>query len=184
MPMRRTRLLAHTAAIALLLATPAVLLAHAPLESSDPEAGANLEEPPGEVVMTFAGELDPDGSGFVVTDADGVEIGAGEVDLDVAERNVIRGEITVDAPGVYTVTWTSVAPDGHAESGEFSFGYRADPGTAGSTSGSVGADEQTPPNSAVAPLAGPRPSVMLGVLLLGLATLAGSRAVALRVRSR
>ena len=107
-------------------ALPAVALAHAELVSSDPEAGANLNTAPTEVTLTFDDELDPDGSGFTVTDHHGDEVGTGELDLDVADRNVVRGAVSISEPGVYTVEWAILGLDGHEISGSFSFGYQSD----------------------------------------------------------
>ena len=104
-PMRKPARLPLTflAAVAL-LAIPAVASAHVELVSSSPEAGANLDTAPTEVTVTFDDELDPDHSTFTVADADGNEVGSGEVDLTVADRNVMHGDGTISDPGVYTVS--------------------------------------------------------------------------------
>ena len=138
-----------------LLALPAVASAHAELVSSDPADGAVLDAPPSEVVLTFEGEV-TDESGFTVSDADGAEVGTGELDLDVAERNVLRGAVTITEPGTYTVDWTGVAEDGHPETGSYTFTYEP-------------VDDGESPDTAL-PLAsapGPLP-VVGGLLLLGL----------------
>jgi methionine-rich copper-binding protein CopC len=109
-----------------LAAFPAVASAHAELVSSDPVAGSNLDAAPTEVTLTFDDELEPDGSGFTVTDHHGDEVGSGELDLDVADRNVLSGAVTITEPGVYTVAWTVLGADGHEISGTFSFGYQTD----------------------------------------------------------
>lgn len=114
--------------------------------------------------MTFESELDPDGSKFMVTDGSGVEVGAGELDLDVADRNEMRGDVEISEPGIYTVTWTTVAADGDEDSGEFTFGYRADP--AGST-------DEGGPNTATSS-GGDLRLVVAGAALL---TIAASRSV-------
>lgn len=123
--MRIRNLFALMAALSLAL-VPAVVAAHAHLETSAPAAGENLDEAPDEVVLTFDDELNPDGSSFTVTDADGTEVGSGEVDLDVADRSEMRGDVAIDEPGLYTVTWTIVGSDGHEVTGEFSFGFQSD----------------------------------------------------------
>ena len=161
--MRRTRLIPIAAVAAILLAMPAVVAAHAELVSSDPAPGERLEEAPSEVSITFDGELEPE-SGFTVTDADGHEVGAGELDLDIAERNVLRGPVTITDPGVYTVTWTAVSDDGHPEEGSFAFGYDAD-----------ATGPSSAPNTALPSGAGDAlVSVGLALLLLA-ATTAGRR---------
>ena len=55
----RTRVLLAATLGGALLALPAVASAHAPLESSTPKAGDNLDTAPSTVTLTFAGELDP-----------------------------------------------------------------------------------------------------------------------------
>jgi hypothetical protein len=119
--------------------------------------------------MTFGGELDPEGSSFVVTDADGIEVGTGEVDLDVAERDEMRGAVDITEPGEYTVAWSSAAADGHPEEGTFTFTV-VDPGATGGTQGT--------PDTALPVPAGPHPLVLAGPALLGMAAIAGVRTVA------
>ncbi len=99
--------------------------AHVELITSSPAAGANLPTAPTAVTITFDDELDPDLSSFTVTDAGSVEVGAGEVDLTVADRNVMTGPVTITQPGVYTVTYLVAGVDVHELEGSFSFGYQA-----------------------------------------------------------
>ena len=141
---------------ALLLIGVAPVAAHESIISSDPAAGARLAEPPTEVVLVFSGELDPPGSSFVVVDASGADVGSGEVDLDVADRNVLRGDVTITGDGAYDVRWTAVAADGHAEEGTLSF--------------AVG--PATSPDTAMTTLT---PSTTLGLGLLGVAAALGLR---------
>jgi methionine-rich copper-binding protein CopC len=131
-----------------LLALPAVAAAHAELVASDPAAGAVLSVAPSAVELTFDGELDPDGSGFTVLGPSGGLVGAGEVDLQVAERNVLSGDVDATADGAYEVRWTAVSIDGHAEEGSLAF--------------SVGT-EAAAPNTA---LPGPIDARPVGILLI------------------
>jgi methionine-rich copper-binding protein CopC len=140
-------------ALAATLVAPTVVLAHADLVSTSPADGENLDEAPTEVVMVFAGEIDPDGSGFTVTDGDGNVVGEGAADLEVAERNEMRGAVDIDESGVFSVTWTSVAADGFVANGTFRFGYQADPAA---------------PNTATSP-PGDSQLIVAGVALLILA---------------
>lgn len=159
-----------TPALALfaVLALAAPVAAHAELESTSPADGEELTTPPTEVVMTFGGELDPDGSGFTVTAEDGTEVGTGSVDLQVADRNVIRGAVDITEPGVFTVSWTSQAADGHPEEGTFTFTVLAEEADAGS---------QDTPDTAV-PTTGPSPMLVAGLILLSAAILVGGRRLA------
>lgn len=134
----------------LLAAIPATALAHAELVTTEPAAGGTLDAPPTDITLSFDGELSPDGSGFTVTDATGAEVGSGALDLEVAERNVLRGDVTADADGRYEVAWSAVAIDGHREEGSFAF-------TVGST--------QPAPDTA---LPRPTPVFAIGLILVGL----------------
>jgi methionine-rich copper-binding protein CopC len=116
----RTVVLPAIAAL-MLAASPGLATAHAELVSSQPPAGAILETAPAEIALTFSAELDAAASGFVVTDPDGTEVGEGTVDLDVAERNILRGAVVIAGDGLFEVRWTAVAVDGHVEHGSFTF---------------------------------------------------------------
>lgn len=166
--MRLPRLLAVLAAL-VALAAPSAVAAHAELVSSTPAPGDMLDAPPAEVVLVFDDELDPTASGFTVTDADGSEVGSGEVDLDVAERNELRGAIDVAASGSYTVTWNVTGEDGHAVDGAFAFEVRA---ADGDSAGVV------QPDTAMAQPADSGPLVIIGVILV----LVAAVLVAVRLR--
>ena len=147
----RSRRLAFWAALALAGAmVPIATLAHVGLVSSSPAAGETLATPPDAVTLVFDGELAPGGSGFTVTDPDGVVVGEGGLDLAVAERNQVRGGVQITEPGPYAVAWSAVGSDGHDETGGFVF--------------SVGPVEP-PPNTAAVPT-DPRKQSTLGAILL------------------
>ena len=121
------RILAVVAALAALLAMPATALSHVELLSSSPAGGEDLDVAPTEVTLTFDDELEPAESSFTVTNAESHEVvGTGEVDLTVADRNVLTGDVTITEPGVYTVGYAVTGIDGHQIGGAFSFGYNAD----------------------------------------------------------
>jgi copper resistance protein C len=143
----------------LMAAFASAVAAHVELISSSPVAGANLLTIPTEVTITFDDELDPDLSHFEVTDAASVEVGSGEVDLTVADRNVMTGPVTITAPGVYTVSYTVGGVDGHVLAGVFSFGYRATSAIPG-PAGGEGADTAMTPRRDTSLL------VLLGSVLL------------------
>ena len=161
--------------MAALLAIPAVASAHVELVSTSPEAGDNLDSAPTEVVVTFNEELDPDHSTFTVADASGNEVGSGEVDLTVADRNVMRGDVTVSDPGIYTVSYIVAGVDGHEIEGTFSFGYNTDATIPEPTGG----EHDEGPDTAL-PYGQPSPLPVVGALLIGLAALLGVRRLGLR----
>jgi copper resistance protein C len=168
--MTRRPILAVLLALAL-AAIPAAAAAHVHLVSTTPEGGENLDEPPTEVSIEFDGELDPEVSAFTVTDADGTEVGTGAVDLTVADRNVLIGEVTIDEPGVYTVEWEVTGTDGHTITGSFSFGVDTDEDIPEASEG----DGHEPPNTAMDAPIGPSPLSLLGMALLALAAIATVR---------
>jgi methionine-rich copper-binding protein CopC len=107
-----------------LAALPIAAVAHSELDKSDPANGANLQTAPSAVVLTFTEELNPAASSFTVTGAGGAAVGSGEVDLDVAARNVLRGTVSISQPGTYRIEWTSLSLDGDTLHGTVTFGYR------------------------------------------------------------
>jgi methionine-rich copper-binding protein CopC len=113
------------ATAACLAAVPTLVLGHIELTSSSPAAGDKLDTAPRKVSVTFDDELDPDLSSFKVTDAAGTVVGRGDVDLTVADRNVMNGKVIISSPGVYTVRYTVAGVDGHVQHGTFRFGFRA-----------------------------------------------------------
>jgi methionine-rich copper-binding protein CopC len=170
--MRNRSWLAAAAAAALVAALPAPAAAHSELVSSTPGAGADLDTAPTTVTLNFSEELQPDGSSFTVKDANGDEVGSGDVDLNVADRNVMTGDVTITDPGVYTVTYSVVAGDGHASGGAFSFGYKATESIPGSTT-------HEDPDTAMARSSTPI-LVLVGWLLVAVAGVVGLRRLALR----
>ena len=162
--MRLRHPVAAAAALVITLIFPAAAAAHVHLVAATPADGANVDEPPTEVVITFDGELDPDRSEFIVSDASGAAVGTGKVDLDVADRNVLRADVEISEPGVYVVSWTAAGTDGHEVTGEIRFGYAADVVAA--------PDEQ--PNTAVS-----SPSAASAALVAGVAALLVAGAAAL-----
>lgn len=147
-------------ALGLILGLPVVAAAHTDLAESSPPDGAQLDEPPTEVVLTFEGEVGEDSS-FTVTDAEGTEVGSGGLDLDVPDRNVLRGDVAITEDGTYTIAYTIIGEDGDPIEGELSFTVgEADPGT-------------TPPDTAVSvPTAGLNGSSLGVVLILAALVLA------------
>jgi copper transport protein len=98
--------------------------AHAAIVSSDPEPGQQLSSAPGVVVLRFTEPINGRLSRATVTDPNGRLFDGAAV-----EAREIRVRLLTDAPGVYTIAWTTVSTlDGHTLSGGFRFGVRVDPG--------------------------------------------------------
>lgn len=159
--MRLIARLAGPAIVAGLLSlAPATLLAHVEMIDSSPEAGSVVDSPPSEVTITFGDELDPQTSRFTVTDADGNVVGTGEVDLTVADRNVLSGSVDISEAGVYTVGYTVTGLDGHEIGGAYGFGVNTDEQIPEATGGEEGPDTALPAPS------NPLPTVVGLALLL------------------
>lgn len=108
----------------MLLALPALVLgpsatAHDVLESTDPPDGAVLEAAPEQVVLTFTAPQAGVGAEVVVTGPDGAPWSEGPA--VVAGPTVTQALAAGMPDGAYTVSWRSVAQDGHPVTGSFGF---------------------------------------------------------------
>jgi len=104
-------------------AVPGVL-AHAELVAAEPEAGAQLVEPPAEIRLTFS---EP-----VAVQSDIVVLGEGFApvagllpQLDGARPEQVYTPLPPLEPGTYTVQWSAVSADGHEISGSYAFSIGA-----------------------------------------------------------
>lgn len=104
---------------ALIFAAPAG--AHTGFESSDPADGATVDQPVGQVTITFSGPAEPAGDGFQVLD------GSGEVrtpSSSTSEGDGAVWKLQFDPPlsgGDIGVRWSVKAPDAHPIDGSFAF---------------------------------------------------------------
>ncbi|MGC0141451.1 copper resistance CopC family protein [Pseudactinotalea sp. Z1732] len=104
-------------AAALVWSSPAH--AHAELIGSDPADGAELNEAPDEIVLTFNEPLEQIGAEVLITDADGSEVQDGDPRIS---GPTLTHDLTEDRPaGEYTAQWRVVSADGHPVSGAFTF---------------------------------------------------------------
>jgi len=144
-PIRRVATLFLVAAMAALLA-PALVLAHAELETATPADKSTVTEPVAEVSGIYSEAMAPDGSSLIVKDAGGATVAEGTVDPEDDTRMVA----TPSAPltnGTYTVESTAIAADGHAERATWTF-----------TVAVVATPEPTPTAATAAPSAAPTPT--------------------------
>jgi len=98
--------------------------AHAELVSSTPAANSTVTTAPARVVAVFSEELASSGSLLKVTDSKGTAVDTGDSALDRsdAQRKTLVVGLKANLPAdTYTVNWTSVASDGHSETGSFMF---------------------------------------------------------------
>jgi hypothetical protein len=124
------RLAIGAAAVALVsvLATAAPAEAHTSLTSSDPAKGATVTSPK-QIRLTFADPVRF--TGVVVLDAHGGHHESGK--SQAVDNHVTEAIAGVLAPGVYTVGWRVVAPDGHPVTGEYKFTVKGGGGAAASS---------------------------------------------------
>ena len=103
-------------ALVLLRAAPAA--AHAQLERTVPEAGAQLDVSPREVVLRFSEGVRPVPAGLRVLAEDGTRV-------DEARPRSSESTVTLVLPpladGAYVVSWRVVSADGHPVRGAFTF---------------------------------------------------------------
>jgi copper resistance protein C len=103
----------------LALALPAVVAAHAELQSTSPAAGSTVVVPPDVVTATFDDDLVASKSSIEVIAPDGGAVATGGVATD--DPKTLSADVPLLAPGTYRVRWTAAAEDGHIERGRFGF---------------------------------------------------------------
>lgn len=108
------------AGVLALFALPALALGHAGVGSSDPEAGAVITGPfEGPITVEFT-EAVAEGSGLVLVDPAGTELGVGAFDASMPTVIVLDLDAPIGA-GEYTIRWTIRSDDGHVERGTIGF---------------------------------------------------------------
>ncbi|HEY7666990.1 MAG TPA: copper resistance protein CopC [Actinomycetota bacterium] len=113
----------------LALAVPAVAVAHANLERSDPAEGAQLDAAPDALSLTFTETPDPELSSIELLDGSGSAVPLGATLTDPSTPKTLVAPIPEPLEdGTYTVTWRVVSEeDGHTTAGAFAFGVGESP---------------------------------------------------------
>lgn len=109
--------------IAAVLLLPVTAEAHALVVRSEPAAGSALAQVPRAVVITFSEAPEIGQSSIVVVDGSGRTVSRGRA--TGVPNNALEMTVTLDPllNGVYTVRWKTVSKDdGHASTGDFTFG--------------------------------------------------------------
>ena len=104
----------------ILLGAPAAASAHAFLKTATPAVGSQVQQPPGEVAITFTEGVEPAFSSIDVASASGQAMDAGSPHLKGGDT-VLAVPLKPLPPGVYTVTWHATATDTHKTQGKFTF---------------------------------------------------------------
>lgn len=102
----------------LLLVTALPAAAHNELKSSNPAAGAMVDTPPEQIVLTFSEDLIPGQTTITVTGPDGANAVAAQPLLTGPVATV---PVTAAHAGVYTVAYKVVADDGDTTDTKFTF---------------------------------------------------------------
>lgn len=116
---RLAGLLIVLAGLGLAFGGPEVALGHAALRSSDPAPNAFLQQPPGQVTLTFTEPLDGKTSTITLLDAAGRAVATEPLQVNGPTMSVGLKKLP---PGIYNVVWSNVSRiDGHGIRGSFPF---------------------------------------------------------------
>ena len=120
--MRRSLLLS----LILFLSPP--LFAHVFPERAHPKVGETLYNPPADVSILFDGEIEPVFSTLRVENKNKVIFDKNDSSLDPLNSRQLRVTLLSPLPlGVYYVSWTAIARDGHQTTGRYQFRLKAPP---------------------------------------------------------
>ena len=101
------------ALLALVLAFPAIVLAHARLESSDPARRAALDQAPDAIRLRFNEEIEPAYSKVVVENAKGEAVASGAARVSTDDPKLLILDVPSLPAGAYTVKFEVLSVDGH-----------------------------------------------------------------------
>lgn len=105
------------------LQTAPLAWAHTSLVTSDPEAGATVEVPPGEITLTFGENPIRSGTKVLVLDPDGQPVQDGNPEID--GDSVVQALNAGLPAGRYTVEYRVTSEDGHPITGSLTFTAKA-----------------------------------------------------------
>jgi len=96
-------------------------LAHAKLQSSDPQAGSTLGAAPKQVRLKFNEALEPAFSKIKLSGPQKNEIPITATSVDKADPTVMTAPLPALSPGEYHIRWSTMTHDGHKTKGEVTF---------------------------------------------------------------
>lgn len=117
------RIKAAALAAVLVLAAPAVALAHAKMAASKPADGSTVAAGVSQIELNFSKPLRL--SMVHVRDGNKHDIPL-KSELPTAFAPAVKINVDGLAPGSYEVSWTAVAEDGHVMKGAFAFSVKSD----------------------------------------------------------
>lgn len=98
--------------------------AHAFPRHADPGAGAVLAQAPERVTIHFDSELAQQASTLIVKDQRGMQVSAGEGQVDARDGTMIYTRLNTRARGIYHVYWAVTDREGHHTRGDYAFTVR------------------------------------------------------------
>jgi copper transport protein len=125
------RALIAAAAATVVLATPAILFAHARLVRSTPAANASLSSPPDKIALWFSERPELHFTTVQLFDSAGHAVALAAPVADADPTGLTVAIASPLAAGRYTVVWRTAAADGHPSNGKFAFTVTSAPTAAG-----------------------------------------------------
>ncbi len=104
-----------------LLVMPGAARAHAYPERADPKVGSTVSASPKQVRIWFDADLEPAFSSLSLHGPGGATVDDRDARVDPADPRLLEVHVPPLSPGVYRVTWSVVARDGHRTSGDYAF---------------------------------------------------------------
>ena len=106
----------------LAMLSPGIASAHAYYTSSDPKAGQVVKQAPTQITVTFAENVNPQGSDIVVYDATRKQVSTAPAQVSRTNLKQMIVSMQGDGDGIYLVEWHTVSgDDGAQDIGGFDF---------------------------------------------------------------
>lgn len=118
------RFRAHLPLLALLILSPAHVLAHAILVKAEPDKESTTAAAPREVWLRFNDAVGEEFLALAIVDDKGKRVDAHDAKLDLTDRANLRASVDIQTPGRYMVRYRVLSADGHVVSGKYFFTYK------------------------------------------------------------
>lgn len=118
------RFRAHLPLLALLILSPAQVLAHAILVKAVPDKESTTAAAPREVWLRFNDAVGEEFLALAIVDDKGKRVDAHDAKLDLTDRANLRASVDIQTPGRYMVRYRVLSADGHVVSGKYFFTYK------------------------------------------------------------
>lgn len=115
---------AHLSLLALLILSPAQVLAHAILVKAHPDKESTINAAPKEVWLRFNDAVGEEFLALAIVDDKGKRVDAHDAKLDLTDRANLRASVDIQTPGRYMVRYRVLSADGHVVSGKYFFTFQ------------------------------------------------------------